>query len=186
MNRSLLLLALVAACQSKQSTSGSGLPAANDWNADPTAAIAAPVGGAAPHGTIHTDVNKLGLPPPDPHRTMDPNHHLRGVIRAPADAKVATGTAVFIVAKRTDASGAPSGPPVAVKRLTWGAGDLPFELSEANAMIGGTQLDGKVVLTAHYDHDGDALTKTSGDLIGQATVTVPDDHVELALTTVVP
>ncbi len=185
MNRSLLLIALIAGCQSGSSTSGSGLPAASSWNADPTAATAAPIG-AAPHGTIHTDVNKLGLPPPDPHRTMDPTHHVRGVIHAPPDAKVAAGTAVFVVAKRTDASGAPSGPPVAVRRLTWGTGDLPFELSEANAMIAGTQLDGTVVVTAHYDHDGDALTKTSGDLIGQATVTVPDDHVELALTTVVP
>jgi hypothetical protein len=145
------------------------------------------MGGANPHAGLNmggTDVTKMGLPPPDPNRPIDPQHHVSGVIELHPKAKdkVSAGTAVFVVVKATDASGQPSGPPLAVEKLSWPAnGQLPFTLTEAEAMIAGTQLTGKVVVSAHYDQDGDALSKQPGDILGEVRVTVPADHVVLYL-----
>jgi len=132
------------------------------------------------------DVAKMGLPPPDPNRPIDPAHHVRGVIKVHPKAKdrAASGGAVFVVVKRADANGQPSGPPVAVEKLTWNGSELPFELTEAQAMIAGTQLTGDVIVTARYDQDGDAISKQPGDITGQVHVTIPADKVELLLDTV--
>jgi len=180
-----------------------GLPPSTEWRADPAGAVAMvppgsgdhpalppghpPMNGAhAPHGTIGTDVSKLGLPAPDPARPIDPTHHVRGVIGvAPGlESRLREGGAVFLIVKRDD-HGQPSGPPLAVQKLTWKA-QLPFELSERQAMIAGTELTGDVIVMARYDQDGDALTKQAGDLTGQARVKVPAEAIALALDTVLP
>jgi hypothetical protein len=163
-----------------------GLPPSTDWQAIPQGA-AEPhpgPGGAAPHGPIATDVSKMGLPAPDPGRPLDPTHHVRGVIEpGPGVAgKLKEGGAVFVIVKRDD-GGKPTGPPLAVQRLAWKPG-LIFELTERQAMIGGTQLTGDVIVTARYEQDGDALTKQPGDVTGQARVKVPADAVSVALDTV--
>ena len=75
-------------------------------------------------------------------------------------------------------------PPLAVEKLTWKDGGLPFELSEANAMIAGTQLVGDVVVTARYDQDGDAISKQPGDVTGSIHVTIPAENVKLVLDTI--
>ena len=204
-----LVGALAAGC--KHNTP-EGLPPAKDWGASPAGATAdqnaenphpgaeAPSADELPAGhpalpaghpsvadmgsAGGTDVSKMGLPPPDPNRPIDPTHHVSGVIKLPAKsaAKPQAGTAVFVVVKAADASGQPSGPPLAVQKLAWPAtGDLTFNLTEADAMIGGTQLTGKVVITAHYDQDSDALSKQPGDILGEAKVTVPADNVTLLL-----
>ncbi len=182
MMRSLVLVFVLAACQGQPTT---GLPPAAQWNASATDVAAPPHGqaphGQAPHGTIGTDVSKMGLPAPDPNRKIDLARHVRGVIRAAPPAQVADGTAVFVIAKRADADGKPSGPPLAVRRMTWSGHELAFLLSDANAMIGGTQLAGDVIVSARYDTDGDALTKQPGDLVAQARVSVPADDVQLTL-----
>lgn len=203
--------ALAAGCKHKDPA---GLPPAKDWGASQVGAVAdqpaeAAQPGAEPgaqqlppghpalpagHPSVvdmgsataegGTDVSKMGLPPPDPNRPIDPTHHVSGVIKLhpKAAAKVQAGTAVFVVVKAADATGQPSGPPLAVQKLAWPAtGDLPFNLTEADAMIGGTQLTGKVVITAHYDQDSDALSKQPGDILGEVKVTVPADHVTLYL-----
>jgi hypothetical protein len=142
--------------------------------------------GGNPHEGV--DVSKMGLPAPDPNRPMDPSHHIRGVIRVHEKAKdrAKPGTAVFVIAKRADASGQPSGPPLAVQKLVWNGGDLPFELTEANAMVGGTELTGDVIVQARYDQDGDALSKQPGDITGELRVKIPADDVKLYLDTVLP
>ena len=139
-------------------------------------------GGANPHGG-GTDVSQLGLPPPDPDRPIDPAHHVKGVIKIHPKAKdrVKPGAAVFLIVKRADESGQPTGTPLAVEKLTWGTGDLPFELTEKQAMIAGTQLTGDVVVIAHYDQDGDAISKQPGDVMGQIKVKIPADNVNLFL-----
>ena len=97
------------------------------------------------------------------------------------------GGVVFVVVKQADATGAGSGPPLAVDRLTWPpTGDLVFALSEANAMVAGTKLDGDVVVTAHYDQDGEARSKQPGDILGEVRVKVPADNVVLPLDNVLP
>jgi hypothetical protein len=152
--------------------------------ADPTNPHAGVDMGANPHGGAGgTDVSALGLPPPDPDRPIDPAHHVKGMIKIHPKAKdrVKPGTAVFLIVKRPDASGQPSGTPLAVEKLTWSGDSIPFELTEKQAMIAGTQLTGEVIVIAHYDQDGDAISKSPGDVMGQVKVTIPADNVNLFL-----
>jgi hypothetical protein len=141
-----------------------------------------------PHGGAGTDVTKLGLAAPDPDRAIDPSHRVAGTITIDARLadRVKTGTAVFLIVKRAGADGAPSGPPLAVDKLTWSGNGMAFELTEAQAMVAGTDLSGSVVVMARYDQDSDALSREPGDVTGQVSVKIPADHVKLVLDTVLP
>jgi hypothetical protein len=137
-------------------------------------------------GAAGGDVTSLGLPAPDPNRPLDPNHRVRGIVKVDAKLKdrLKAGGVLFVFAKRPGPDGAPFGPPVASEKLTWPGGELAFELTDANAMIAGTSLAGDVVVTAHYDQDGDARSYQPGDLTGSARVTIPADNVAIVLDTV--
>jgi hypothetical protein len=141
-----------------------------------------------PHAGGGTDVTKLGLAAPDPDRPIDPNHRVTGVISVDAKAKdrVKPGTAVFLIVKRAGPDGAPSGPPLAVDKLSWTAGGVPFELTDAQAMVAGTELAGDVIVLARYDQDSDAMSKQPGDITGQIRVKIPAENVKLLLDTVIP
>lgn len=134
------------------------------------------------------DVTKMGLAAPDPDRAIDPNHKVTGMITidGKAKAKVKAGTAVFIIVKRADASGNPSGPPLAVDKLEWSDGGVPFSLTDEQAMVAGTELTGDVVVMARYDQDSDAISKQPGDITGQMKVKIPAVNVKLTLDTVLP
>jgi hypothetical protein len=158
---------------------------------DPHAGLDMSGGGADPHAGLDmsgTDVTKMGLAAPDPNRDIDPSRRVAGMVAADAKAKdkLKPGTSVFIIVKRAGADGAPSGPALAVDKLTWSGGSVPFELTDANAMVAGTQLTGDVIITARYDQDSDALSKEPGDVTGQVRVKVPADKVKLVLDTVLP
>lgn len=144
--------------------------------------------GANPHGGMSGGSDGNSLPAPDPNRPIDPNHRIKGVITVHAKAKdrAKPGGAIFVVVKRADASGAPTGTPLAVEKLTWDKSELAFEMTERQAMIAGTQLTGDVVVTARYDQDGDAISKQPGDITGQVRVTVPAEGVKLVLEQVLP
>ena len=133
------------------------------------------------------DVAAMGIPGPDPDRKINPNNRIKGVIKVHPKAKdkVAAGGAVFVIVKRS-VDGAPSGPPLAVDKLTWQKGDLAFELTEKQAMIAGTELTGDVIVTARYDQDSDAISKQPGDVVGTVKVKVPADNVTLTLDEVLP
>lgn len=133
-----------------------------------------------------TDVTKLGLAAPDPDRPIDPSHRITGTINIDARArdKVKPGTSVFLIVKRAGPDGAPSGPPLAVDKLTWTGDGMAFELTEEQAMVAGTDLSGDVVVMARYDQDTDALTRQPGDVTGQVRVKIPAEHVKLTLDTV--
>lgn len=134
------------------------------------------------------DVSKLGGLAPDPNRAIDPAHHIRGLLKIHPKAadRAKAGTAIFLIVKAADAAGQPTGTPLAVDKLTWTGKDLPFELTEGQAMIAGTQLTGDVVITARYDQDGDAISKQPGDITGQLRVKVPSENANLFLDTVLP
>lgn len=138
-----------------------------------------PVGGSP-------DVGTMGLPPPDPNRPIDPTRYVKGTIKIHEKAKgrAKAGIPIFIVVKRADASGSPTGSALAVEKLTWNNADITFELTEKQAMVGGTELTGDVVVTARYDQDGDALSKEAGDIVGQARVKLPADNVQIWLDTI--
>ncbi len=149
--------------------------------ADPHAGMDMSGGGGA-----GTDVAQMGLPPPDPNRPIDPTRYVKGVIKIHQKAlgRTKTGIPLFIVVKRADPSGQPTGPALAVDKLTWNNADISFELTEKQAMVGGTELTGDVVVTARYDQDGDALSKEAGDIVGQARVKLPADNVQIWLDTI--
>ncbi len=176
---------------------GGGAVKANDPHAglgidptDPHAGLGIdPVGaGGNPHGGGGgTDVAALGLPPPDPNRAIDPTRFVKGQIKIheKAKARAKAGTALFIVVKRAGSDGAPTGPALAVEKLEWTAtGEISFQLTEAQAMVGGTELVGDVVVTARYDQDADALSKEPGDITGSTRVTLPAENVTIVLDTI--
>jgi hypothetical protein len=107
-------------------------------------------------------------------------------VDAKAKDRVKPGTPVFLIVKRPGPDGAPFGPPLAVDKLTWSGDSAPFELTDAQAMIKGTDLSGEVIVMARYDQDGDASTKQPGDVTGQVTIKVPADRVKITLDTVLP
>jgi hypothetical protein len=209
MGRWIFVIAAVAALAACKKQRASGLAPAQDWNADQTGMeppqtpqTANPhagmdpnnphagldMGGATadnPHGG--TDVGALGLPPPDPNRKIDPTHHVKGVIsvdRKVAD-RMSKGGVVFVSIRRADGAGQPvGGPPLAVAKLTYEGADMPFELGEGQAMIGGTELTGDVVVSARYDQDQDAMSKQPGDVVGSKGVKIPADNVKIVLDTV--
>jgi hypothetical protein len=140
------------------------------------------------HAAGGVDVTKLGLPPPDPNRRIDPNRRVTGTLKASPQtrARLKPNGIVFLTVKKADATGTPSGPPVAVAKLTWDKDELAFRLTEEDAMVGGTDLAGDVVVIARYDQDADAGTKEPGDVVGQTRVTIPADKVTILLDTILP
>ncbi|MEJ7602967.1 MAG: hypothetical protein WKG01_34080 [Kofleriaceae bacterium] len=94
--------------------------------------------------------------------------------------------ALFLMVKRPGADGTPIGSPLAVERVTWVKDGMAFELTEANAMVAGTELTGDVVVMARYDQDSDAISKQPGDVTGQLRVKIPADKLVLTLDTIVP
>jgi len=139
-----------------------------------------------PHGTGGgVDVTKLGLAGPDPNRPIDPTHRIAGlvVVDPKLKAQAKPGGAIFLVVKRVGANGAQVGSALAVDKLTWSSEGVPFELTDAQAMIAGTDLTGDVIVTARYDQDSDAISKQPGDLSGQVRVKIPANQVKLTLDT---
>ena len=109
---------------------------------------------------------------------------IRGSIElAPALAeKVAPGSSIFVVARPANGR-----MPLAVAKLPMPETfPLTFELTEANVMVRGVKLEGDVEISARIDRDGEAMSKTAGDIIGDAsTATVPVDGVKVLLDTVI-
>lgn len=155
---------------------------------DPHAGLGiGPVGGGDPHGAGGPDVTQMGLPAPDPNRKIDPSRFVKGMIKIheKARTRAQAGTSLFLVVKRAGSDGSPTGAPLAVDKLTWNAaGELSFTLTEEQAMVGGTELVGDVIVSARYDQDADAITKQPGDITGSARVTLPAENVTIVLDTI--
>lgn len=79
--------------------------------------------------------------------------------------QVPPGAVLFLVARRPD-----GGPPVAVRRFTRLRFPLAFELGPEHRMIEAVPFAGPLLLSARIDADGNAMTRSPGDLEGQ----VPD------------
>jgi hypothetical protein len=162
---------------------GLGLNAQGQPEDDTAANPHAGMAGGMTAGGGGVDVSKLGLPPPDPNRAIDPSRFVKGTITLGGKSAphVKAGGVIFVVVKRADASGQPTGTALAVDKLTWQPDKLAFELGEQQAMVAGTELTGDVIVQAHYAQDGDALSKAAGDVVGQTRVTIPADHVNVVL-----
>ncbi len=95
---------------------------------------------------------------------------------------VTRGGIVFVILKRLDHHGQPTGLPLAVEKLAW-AEPLTFFLTEEDALVTPTTNEpwGFVIVTARYDQDGDALTKQPGDVVGSTRVQVPAENATIVL-----
>jgi hypothetical protein len=119
---------------------------------------------AAPMGDV-----QLPEQPQRGGRGADPSAEappIRGVIRV-ADAlrdRVRSGAVLFLIAR----SGA-AGPPLAVQRIADPRFPLEFALGPEHRMIQTLPFAGELQLSARLDTDGDAGSRTPGDLSGKAT-----------------
>jgi cytochrome c-type biogenesis protein CcmH len=114
-----------------------------------------------------------GIPdaaPPSPQggRGMDATADappIRGLIEVAPElaGQVPSGGVLFLIAR----SG-PGGPPLAVVRVAEPSFPLSFEIGPANRMIRTIPFVGELRLTARLDQDGDAASRTPGDLHGAA------------------
>jgi hypothetical protein len=73
------------------------------------------------------------------------------------------------------------GPTLAVERLDIQSMPVDFQLSEANSMIAGTVFEGDVLISARVDGDGEARSKTPGDVEGSVIATIPAEGLTLTL-----
>jgi hypothetical protein len=107
---------------------------------------AAPAGAAGPGGRVAGTI------------TLDP-------ARA---ADVKAGAALYIIVRR-DAGEGQKGMLIASKRVdVTGPGMFPltYDVGPENVMMGGNSLDGQVRVEARVDQDGDAISKSPGDVVG--------------------
>jgi hypothetical protein len=194
----LAVLSLVAGCDRRKGPAGE-MKKAEDWGSGDEEAAKAdnPHAGMDmndPHAGVdmadpHAGVDMTGpggLPAPDPDRAIDPSKFIRGTIALDGKTKAPSGGVIFLAVRPADASGNAAGPPLAVDVIESPTLPLKFELSEAQAMIGGTAFSGNVVVTARFDQDQDVDTKQPGDLSGKVAATIPSEGVKLTLDTVVP
>ena len=110
----------------------------------------------------------LELPPPPrdaPELAAESGPPIRGTLRVAPELQGAlpSGAVLFLIA-RTGAAG----PPLAVKRIEAPRFPLDFEIGAADRMLPSIPFAGAVLLTARLDSDGNATSRTPGDLQGSA------------------
>lgn len=179
-------LALPLGCNKKEravAAPPSGLPALGSGGGP---AVHRPEGMPSDHPPVLRGMNQGGQPGAAEPTAAPAKDFLRGTLALDASVrdKVQAGATLFLAARAFNPGGGP-GQVLAVKRLTTGSWPMSFELTSADVMLNGTTFQGKVVLTARVDQDGEAMTKQVGDVEGQAgPVEVPNAGVALVLNTV--
>jgi hypothetical protein len=150
-------------------------------NVDMSGEMGAGMGGASS--------GPLGLPPPNPDRPIDPTKYVRGTIQPSAamQAKIEPGAIIYLSVKQLDpATGEGVGFALATEKYS-ATFPLAFEVNAKHQMVDGTpSLDGDVVVYAWTDQDGDAATKSPGDIIGSVKAKVPAADVKLTLDRELP
>ncbi len=110
---------------------------------------------------------------------------ITGTIKIADDLKDKTPAAatLFIVAKAEGGGG----PPILVKRVAGVGFPYTFTLASDDVMMQGAPLPEKLTVSARYDQDGDAISKSPGDLTGVVKMAVPKGAtgVELMLDQVI-
>lgn len=91
---------------------------------------------------------------------------IEGTISLAEGATPPAGGSIFVIARVPGAAG---GPPAATRKLL--TRDLPttFSLDDGNVMMGGP-FPAEVELSARFDADGNAMTRSADDLVGSAGV----------------
>jgi cytochrome c-type biogenesis protein CcmH len=88
---------------------------------------------------------------------------IRGTVRIAPElvSRIPTGAVLFLIARNTQ-----GGPPLAVKRIPSPSFPLEFEIGPDDRMIQAMPFAGSISLTARIDADGNAMSRTPGDLLG--------------------
>lgn len=112
----------------------------------------------------------LALPPPPAIReesalAAESGEPIRGTLHVAPELQGAqpSGAVLFLIARTATA-----GPPLAVKRIEAPRFPLDFEIGPADRMLTSVPFTGAVLLTARLDADGNATSRTPGDLLGAA------------------
>ena len=183
------------------SSPGVGDPHAMPHGHDPHAGIPGAPSVGDPHAGVPgaptisdphaggVDVEKMGLPAPDPNRSIDPTRFLRGTISLASSLKnrVRAGQVVFLSVRPIDANtGKVAGAPLAVEKYDTATLPIPFNITDKQAMIGGTRFAGDVEIRAWIDMDEDPMTKNPGDFIGAVKAKIPAANIKLEISTVRP
>lgn len=127
-----------------------------------------PAPGEAPAG------QRGGAPPPAPRAPGDgaapasaaaSGPPIRGTVQIPAElvSRVTPQSVVFVIAR----AGA-GGPPTAVKRIAAPRFPLDFEIGPGDRMIESMPFAGPFQISARLDGDGNATTRSPGDVQGAA------------------
>lgn len=74
---------------------------------------------------------------------------------------------IYLIARRGQA-----GPPVAAKKLQTDKFPVTFSLTSADVMFQGVPFEGELDVVVRIDKDGDAATKTPGDMMGKTSAPV--------------
>jgi len=121
-------------------------------------------------------------PAPQGGRGMDASADappIRGVIEVAPElsGRVPGGSVLFLIAR-----GGGGGPPLAVVRVADPSFPLDFEIGPENRMIRTLPFAGELRLTARLDQDGDAASRTPGDLQGAADGAHPPGATGVTIT----
>ena len=110
----------------------------------------------------------VGEPPPAPGIASAPPAPIRGRISlAPElEGRVPAGAILFLIARRGE-----SGPPLAVQRIADPKLPLEFSIGPEDRMLEQMPFAGPLTVSARLDADGNAMTRTPGDLQGAAAGT---------------
>ncbi len=130
-----------------------------------------PDSGGAPSGQSSgagmAGAGRSALPePPDakPARGNLAAEPIRGTVEiSPTLADAQPDRGVLFLIARTQ----PSGPPLAVLRVSAPRFPHAFEIGQQNVMIPTLRFEGAIRLSARLDADGNAMTKQPGDLVGE-------------------
>jgi cytochrome c-type biogenesis protein CcmH len=90
-------------------------------------------------------------------------------LAAGLEARVPPGATLFLIARHGDSD---SGPPLAVKRITAPRFPLEFSLGSEDRMLESLPFEGPLRLSARLDADGNATTRSPGDLQGAVAGTL--------------
>ncbi len=132
------------------------LVAIREMNRDAPKSVS-PFEGGPPAPRVETPQN--AAPPAEaPQNATDP---VRGTIALAASVGDSGGGTLFIIVRN---QGVP-GPPLAVKKVDDPKFPLNFEIGQGDVMMQGAPFVGPFEVSARLDSDGNAMTKTPGDLV---------------------
>jgi hypothetical protein len=102
---------------------------------------------------------------------------LEGTVRLGEGLSAPPDAVLFIIAR----AGGGGGPPTAVERVSQPRFPLAFRIGPEDRMVQAMPFTGPFRLTARLDSDGDAATRTPGDLQGSLASAVPAGSVGIEL-----